>query len=69
MLLEGRVGVDGEAVGELVSGDGFGEFALLHDVPRRATVTATAAVRVASLERAEFTKLVGAAAGAPPVVV
>jgi CRP-like cAMP-binding protein len=46
--------VDGSPVGELIAGDGFGEIALLHDVPRRATVQATQAVRAAVLGRAAY---------------
>jgi CRP-like cAMP-binding protein len=53
VLLTGtaQVIVDGSPVGELIAGDGFGEIALLHDVPRRATVQATQAVRAAVLAR------------------
>jgi CRP-like cAMP-binding protein len=62
MLLSGSadVLVDGELVGSLIAGDGFGEIALLHDVPRRATVRARSAVRVATLQRAAFTEVVPA---------
>jgi CRP-like cAMP-binding protein len=64
VLLAGsaEVTVNGRPVGRLASGDGFGEIALLHDVPRRATVTACEPVRVAMLDRAEFAKLVDGAA-------
>lgn len=52
--------VDGESVGRLMAGDGFGEIALLHDVPRRATVRAREAVSVAMLAREAFAEVVPA---------
>jgi len=46
--------VDGFLVNELARGDGFGELALMRDVPRAATVRARTDVSLLSLERAAF---------------
>jgi MFS family permease len=56
LIGEGRVRVlvDGIPAGELGPGDGFGEIALLRDVPRTATVEALEAATLYALERAEF---------------
>jgi MFS family permease len=59
-IVEGRVTVeaDGGHVGTLAAGEAFGEIALLRDVPRTATVTASTAVRLLSLDRDEFLRAV-----------
>jgi CRP-like cAMP-binding protein len=64
VLLDGQasVTVAGREVQALRAGDCFGEIALLHEVPRRATVTATAPVRLWSLEREAFLRVLGDAA-------
>jgi CRP-like cAMP-binding protein len=49
-----QVEVDGTIVATCAPGDGFGEIALLHDVPRTATVRIVAPSRVMALDRAHF---------------
>ena len=56
ILEEGRAeaAVDGKVVAAYGPGDGFGEIALLHDVPRTATVRVVAPSRVMALDRPHF---------------
>jgi CRP-like cAMP-binding protein len=56
VILEGKteVTINGRVVSELRPGDAFGEIALLHNVPRSATVTALTAVTTCTLTREAF---------------
>jgi CRP-like cAMP-binding protein len=49
-----EVSAHGARLADLVAGDGFGEIALLHRIPRTATVTATSDGRVLELDRQSF---------------
>jgi len=49
-----EVTADGRHVADLGPGDYFGEIALLRDIPRTATVTATEETRLLTLEREQF---------------
>jgi CRP-like cAMP-binding protein len=62
VLLEGRaaVSVGDRFLGELLPGDHFGEIALLHDVPRTATVQASTPVATLSLDRSDLPQSVRA---------
>lgn len=54
-----RVSIDGADRGELGEGEGFGEIALLRDVPRTATVTAATPLTTISVPRDEFLAAIG----------
>jgi CRP-like cAMP-binding protein/predicted MFS family arabinose efflux permease len=61
VILDGEVHVtiDGEDVRTLHPGESFGEIALLHDVPRTASVTAATSVRLWTLRREAFAAVLG----------
>jgi MFS family permease len=61
LIAEGTAGVSvgGEARPPLGVGAGFGEIALLRDIPRTATITAIEPLRTFSLPRAEFLAAIG----------
>ncbi|CDK25035.1 unnamed protein product [Kuraishia capsulata CBS 1993] len=52
---------DEGVIGTLQKGDYFGELALLHDSPRQATVTATSPLKVVTLGKSGFQRLLGPA--------
>ena len=56
IIAEGEAGasVEGRPLRTMGPGDGFGEIALLRDVPRTATVVARGALRTVTLDRMEF---------------
>jgi CRP-like cAMP-binding protein len=60
-----RVLVDGEPVRRLSPGDSFGEIALLHDVPRTATVQATEPTELLSLSEDDFRRAMTAGGEQP----
>jgi hypothetical protein len=49
-----EITIDGEKVADAWPGEGFGEIALLRDVPRTATVTCPEETKLLALERDEF---------------
>jgi CRP-like cAMP-binding protein len=57
------VRVDGEVVGQVQSGDSFGEIAMLHEVPRRATIEAVSDMTTSRLERGDLYRAFGSDQG------
>ena len=55
---EVRIDVDGRPVRTLRAGESFGEIALLHDIPRTASVTAETPVELLALDRHHFVETV-----------
>lgn len=60
VILQGmaQVSIDAKVVGDLHAGDVFGEIALIHDVPRVATVTALTPVTTCSISKEQFVRTV-----------
>lgn len=60
VIVDGEVEVrkDGERISALSDGDFFGEIALIEDIPRTATVTATTLLRFFVLTRQSFWSLI-----------
>jgi hypothetical protein len=65
LVADGELDVsdDGRILNQLTRGDAFGEIALLRDIPRTATVTASTESTVFALERADFLAAVVGNAG------